>query len=219
MVWEAGVVRELQNSLCARETVESFRVEARDFTRTRQLGFTLVVLLILRGHKQALQTTLNKLFTALGLVPQVPTASALCQARQKIKPALFLHLTQQLTDAFYLLPTVECDSLTSRHAPTPTPNDEVLPTLRWRSHRVLGIDGTTWDVPNTPQNQEHYGCATNQHAGFVCAQALPARRPKAHSSTMCSTTLGCTGPSSRCKARSSCSFLITSNTRTRAMCW
>ena len=63
---------------------------------------------MLRGHKQALQTTLNKLFTALQWVDQVPTASAVCQARQKIQPELFLHLTGQVTDYFYTLPTVDC---------------------------------------------------------------------------------------------------------------
>ena len=51
------------------------------------------------------------------------------------------------------------------------PADELLPSLTWHGHRILGIDGTTWDVPNTPENQRHFGCATNQHRDFACAQA------------------------------------------------
>lgn len=165
----------LQESLCDQEVVERFRVGAGDFTRTRQLGFSLVVLLILRGPKQALQTTLNKLFTALGLAQQVPCASAICQARQKIKPQLFLHLTRLVTEQFYTLPRLNV-SLQGTTVPGAVPgavpgSEEVLPVLCWHGHRVRGVDGTRWNVPDTPENRHHFGCATNQHTHFACAQA------------------------------------------------
>ena len=50
-------------------------------------------MLILRGHKFSLQNALNKVFGALGKLRLVPTASAYCQARRKLDPALFQELT------------------------------------------------------------------------------------------------------------------------------
>ncbi len=51
-------------------------MNAKHFTRQRLLTFARVLVLILRGHKLALQNALNKLFAALGQVEQVPGASA-----------------------------------------------------------------------------------------------------------------------------------------------
>ena len=153
-------------------TVARYRVSACDFTRQRCLTFPLVVLLTLRGHKQALQNVLNKLFTALGAVPKVPTASALCQARHKFKPELFLYLQEQICQRVYALPRREVlDEVPGEVSDGVSGSDPVRAVWVWQGHRVLGVDGTRWNVPDTPQNREHFGCATNQHEGFCCAQA------------------------------------------------
>ena len=60
-------------------------------------------MLILRGHKFSLQNALNKVFGALGKLRLVPTASAYCQARQKLDPALFQELTTITAQDFYRL--------------------------------------------------------------------------------------------------------------------
>jgi hypothetical protein len=67
-------------------------VRATDFTRKRVLNWERVVVLILSGHKVSLQNALNKFFGALGQVWQVVTARAYSQARQKVQPAVFIHL-------------------------------------------------------------------------------------------------------------------------------
>ena len=87
----------------AAKTRERFRQAKTHFTRERVLSFGMVAVLILRGHKVSLQNALNKFFGALGEVFRVPTASAYCQARQKVKPELFRHLNEVVCQDFYEL--------------------------------------------------------------------------------------------------------------------
>jgi hypothetical protein len=167
-----ALICKLQQTLCDPETAASFRVSPADWTRQRTLTFKTVAILILLGHKQSLQNTLNKCFKALGLVRQVPTASALCQARQKLKPELFLHLNAVVTQHFYQLPSIECADDAHPDAP-PLPGTPAEPdtTWLWLGHRVLGVDGTCWNLPNTPANREHFGSAKNQHDPIGVAQS------------------------------------------------
>jgi hypothetical protein len=92
----------------------------------------------------------------------------LCQARQKFKPELFLYLQEQICQQLYALPRREVSGDLSDEV---ADSDPVRAVWVWKGHRVLGVDGTRWNVPDTPQNREHFGCATNQIEGFCCAQA------------------------------------------------
>jgi hypothetical protein len=139
--------------LLADKTREKYRVSDKDFTRKRVLTFTIVAVSILRGHKFSLQNALNKVFTALGKLRLTPTNSALCQARQKIEPELFVHLHHAARDDFYRLYGQD---------------DEVL---TWRSHRVLAYDGSDLNLPNTPELKEAFSVQRNQH-GSESVQAL-----------------------------------------------
>jgi hypothetical protein len=85
------------------KTVARYRVRAQDWSRQRTLTFLRVVTLMLTGQKHALQNALNRFFRALGLLSEVPTASAYSQARQKVEPALFEHLNQLVVEKFYAL--------------------------------------------------------------------------------------------------------------------
>ena len=137
----------------ADRTREKFRVREEDFTRSRVLTFTITAVSILRGHKFSLQNALNKVFEALGKLRQVPTNSALCQARQKIKPSLFVHLHHAVRDDFYKLYGQDGEVLT------------------WRGHRVLAYDGSDVNLPDTPQLRQAFSVQRNQH-GSECVQAL-----------------------------------------------
>jgi hypothetical protein len=109
---------------------------------------------MLTGHKHALQNALNRFFRALGLLPEVPTASAYSQARQKLQPALFQHLNQLVVEKFYTL-----------YAPEGS-------VKRWQGRRVIGIDGTMINLPDTPATRQQYTRHGNQHGGGVRVQAL-----------------------------------------------
>lgn len=109
---------------------------------------------MLRGHKLALQNALNKVFSALGEVFSVPTASAYSQARQKLKPELFSHLNQVVCNDFYQL--YDKESLVER----------------WHGHRLLACDGTYLNLPDTSETRSEFSVQVNQYEEAACVQAL-----------------------------------------------
>lgn len=111
-----------------------------------------MALLILRGHKLSFQNALNKVFTALGRVFQVPTHSAYCHARKKFKP-----------EAFTLLNRIVCQNFYAQ---------EAAQLRLWRGHRLIGMDGTFLNLPDNEQTREEFSLQTNQHEGAECVQAL-----------------------------------------------
>jgi hypothetical protein len=80
---------------------QRFRVQETDFTRERVLTWPVVIILMLRGQKVALQTAVNKFFSAVGEVWRVVTASAYRQARQKVQPEVFVHLNAVTCEEYY----------------------------------------------------------------------------------------------------------------------
>jgi hypothetical protein len=76
-------------------------VQATDFTRERVLTWPVVLSLMLRGQKVSLQTAVNKFFSVVGEVWHVVTASAYRQARQKVRPEVFVHLNAVACEEFY----------------------------------------------------------------------------------------------------------------------
>jgi len=124
---------------------ELYRKSSTDFTRQRLLPFSYLVVLMLSGHKLSLQNALNKFFKALGKVFQVPTGSAYCQARQKIKAEVFEHLNASVRDDFYELYGQE---------------EKVK---KWHGHRLLGSDGTYLNVPDTKELRKAFSVHRNHH--------------------------------------------------------
>jgi hypothetical protein len=139
--------------LQGREIVERYRENAKQFTRERVLSFAIVVVLVLRGHKVALQNAVNKLLTALGQVGQVPTASAYCQARRKVKAEVYEYLNQLVVDDYYRL------------------GGEAGQVRLWHGHRLLGYDGTILNLPDTPELEQAYTRQQNQYGSYIQAQA------------------------------------------------
>ena len=93
----------------------------------------------------SLQNALNKFFKSLGRVFQVPSASAYCQARQKIKAEVFVHLNASVRDDFYELDEGE---------------EKVE---KWHGHRLVGSDGTYLNLPDTPDLRKAFSVHRNQH--------------------------------------------------------
>lgn len=133
---------------------DRFRVQVADFTRERVLTWPVVILLMLRGQKVSLQTAVNKFFSAMGKVWQVVTASAYRQARQKVRAEVFVHLN-----------TVTCEEFYTRYG-------EDQEVALWHGHRVLGVDGSYLNLPDTAETRREFSVQTNQHAGGEQVQAL-----------------------------------------------
>jgi hypothetical protein len=134
--------------------VARFRVKATDFTRQRVLSWPLVVVMMLRGHKMSLQARVNKVFSALGLRWQVVSASAYRQARQKVAPEVYVHLNKATCEEYY------------------TRYGETGEVVRWHGHRLVGVDGSYFNLPDTEETRGEFSVQTNQHAGGEQVQAL-----------------------------------------------
>lgn len=102
---------------------------------------------MLSGKKLSLQNALNKFFRAMGKVLQVPTASAYCQAKQKVKAEVFDLLTRSVSQDFYRLYDLEGA------------------VERWHGHRLVGSDGSYLNLPDTPELREAFSVHRNQHQG------------------------------------------------------
>lgn len=133
---------------------ERFRVKAPDFTRQRVLNWERVIVLILSGHKVSLQNAVNKFFGALGRVWEVVTASAYSQARQKVQPGVFVHLN-----------AVACEEYYRQYGADHT-------VELWHGQRVLGVDGSYLNLPDTEETRRRFSVQTNQHEGGEQVQAL-----------------------------------------------
>jgi hypothetical protein len=100
------------------------------------------------------QNALNKVFREMDQLETVPTASAYCQARQKLKPELFAHLNQMVVEDFYRL--YEADDAVKC----------------WHGRRLLGADGTNINLPDSESLRAAFSVHRNQHEEFVQAMAV-----------------------------------------------
>jgi hypothetical protein len=140
--------------LKAEETIRQYRVHEEDWTRKRSLTFDRVVTSILRGHKLSGQNGVNSLFRELGEVTEVVTESAYRQARQKLKPELFVDLNQLVVSDFYRL--YESDG----------------GVRRWEGRRLCGVDGSYLNLPDTEELRAEFSVQECQHRTGERVQAL-----------------------------------------------
>lgn len=146
------MIERLRQEIHSPLTKGLFRENETDFTRERKLNFQTMVGLLLRGHKFSLQNALNKVFTQLGELYKVPTASAYSQAREKLRADVFVHLNEIICRQFYVA----------------EPGSVQL----WHGHRLVGGDGTYLNLPDTQETRQEFSVQENQHAGAACVQAL-----------------------------------------------
>jgi hypothetical protein len=149
-----SIIRRVKRELRSAAVRERFRVRGTDFTRERVVTWPVVLILMLRGQKVALQTAVNKFFSAVGEVWRVVTASAYRQARQKVQPGVFVHLN-----------TVACEEFYPRYG-------EDQEVVLWHGQRVLGVEGSYLNLPDTAETRREFSVQTNQHVGGEQVQAL-----------------------------------------------
>ena len=77
-----------------------------------------------------------------GSIPEVSKA-AFCKARKKLKPTAFNELSKIVVKAFY-------------------ESDEVQ---QWCGYRLIGVDGSTVELPNSPEIQGEYNVFKKRNDG------------------------------------------------------
>lgn len=133
-----GLLTALRERLNALDFLRRHRRSDKDFTRQRCLSFVVVILFLLNLVKRALQDELDaffKLDSAANVATRVVTKSAFSQARQKLKAEAFVELNGVQMNYFYT------------HFPYQT----------WQGLRLLAVDGSTAQLPATPDIVAHFG--------------------------------------------------------------
>lgn len=137
------IICKVKQFIMVDEVEGKYKNEAGDFTRNRKLPFKLLVLFMLRKLYKSLALEISDFFKELAQPSSSITKSAFTQARQKLSPQFFQDLLQKFNQEFY------------------TDNQERVRELK--SMRILAVDGSTLDLPYSPELAEAYGTLCNQH--------------------------------------------------------
>lgn len=134
----------LRERLKSQDFLERHRQDEKAFSRKRSLSFVMVLFTLMNMLKRSLQDELDELFRLFSeaeVAERCVTKSAFSQARQKLKHTAFIELNQAQVQHFY----------------------EHFAVQRWHGHRLLGIDGSLVDVPNSPANRAEFGSWGSRH--------------------------------------------------------
>jgi hypothetical protein len=132
------LIKSLKERLNSLDFLERHRQSEKVFIRQRCLPFVTVVLFLLNLVKRSLQDELDEFFNLSrgeAVATQVVTKSAFSQARKKLKAEAFIELNTVQVDYFYA------------HFPYQT----------WHGLRLLGVDGSTTQLPVTTEVINHFG--------------------------------------------------------------
>jgi hypothetical protein len=120
---QENVITNVKLQLKNESFIDGNRLSMNGFQRTRALPFETLTHLILQWSSRSIQVELSDFFEGEA---EPPTKSAFSQARAKLSDQTFVDLNEQSCDLFY------------KQAPYRT----------WKSFRVLGIDGSTLQLPH-----------------------------------------------------------------------
>lgn len=129
--------------------MESAKVSPSDFTRRRKMSFVQYILFILQKTGRSLQAALNTFFLSMGAEPGDYSKQAFSKGRLRIKPEAIRDLFDFTVQEFY--------------------NRADFQTFE--GYRVLAIDGTRLNLPNTEELEREFGAQTSQGAPQVQALA------------------------------------------------
>ena len=148
------IIEELRSFLdSAMKDKSNYVQREQDFSRDRVLNLDRVACFILNLSKKSLAIELDKLPGLFGQSVAVPTKGAFSQARYKLKPELFSDWNAAFVKA------------AGRHG---------LFAKHWNGFQLVGIDGTTLQLPETDCIREEFGLKANQHLAYPMGQALCA---------------------------------------------
>jgi len=133
-----GLIAALKTRLFGPDFLERHRRSEKDFTRHRCLPFHRVVLFLMNLVKRSLQDELDEFFkieSGEDMATREVTKSAFSQARQKLHAGAFIELNTVQVDYFY----------------------DHFPYHRWKGLRLLAVDGSTAQLPETPDVVNLFG--------------------------------------------------------------
>jgi hypothetical protein len=139
----AHILQKIKEFIWSEELKNQGRMDAKDFTRKCILSFPILVLFFISLAKKSLQVSLNG-FLKLICFSSI-SKQAFSKARKKLNPYTFILLNKKLIEEYY----------TDNHFPT------------WKGLRVIAIDGSDVQLPQTEQIKDIFGTAKNQNGATL----------------------------------------------------
>jgi hypothetical protein len=133
--------------LYSQDFKEQCRTKEKYFTRKRILTFPVLVTFLLNMLTKTLQVELDRFLKILKgqSSPVRVSKQAFSQARQKLSEQAFLRLDERLVDEFYTENTYRT----------------------WHGYRLVGIDGSTVQLPNSEEIRQEFGSVSNQYGAVM----------------------------------------------------
>jgi hypothetical protein len=126
--------------------VKDYKEGEKAFSRDRIFTFKVLLCFLMSNLQKAIQREISLFKDAIeldgGSIPEVSKA-AFCKARNKLKPTIFVALSDIVLDEFYQSDLVQ----------------------HWQGYRVIGIDGSTAELPNSDQIKYQYGIFKHRDDG------------------------------------------------------
>lgn len=125
--------------------VSRVKAKPQDFSRDRKLEFKHLLLAIMSFTKSSIQVELDRFYKSLLHSPDsfdTISKSAFTQSRKKLLPKAFIELRDEQLTYF---------QANAPHIKT------------WKGYRVVAIDGSLLNLPNSDEIKNHFGFTSNQH--------------------------------------------------------
>ena len=143
----------IRNIIFSEDLKKHSRLNDRDFIRNRKVGFVTLICIILNMIKKSTQLELDDFMREFGKEKNYNstyTKQSFSESRQKLSPKAFIMLNDGFIQKFY----------------------EDNGFKKFKGYRLLAIDGSCMEIPNTEELIKHYGCATNSNSEKKAARAL-----------------------------------------------
>lgn len=119
---------------------EKNKKKPEDFTRERKINFYQTCVLVLETAQKGMRKAIKEFMKTTNVEYENYSKAAFCKARQKVKPEAFLGITELVAKDFY----------------------QEYPVKTQNGYRILAIDGSRLNLPNTEENMERFGGQSNQ---------------------------------------------------------
>ena len=141
------IIKKVYDKINSKEFLEVSKMKEKDFTRNRKMDFPKLMIFILSGTKKSLQSALFAFSSRFKFENGTYSKQAFSKARKKINPSAFFSLFKESVELFY--------------------KDSGF--KRYHGYRVMAIDGTKYNLPNSTEMKDIYGFQNNTNEQ---AQAL-----------------------------------------------
>jgi len=146
------MIESMKTLLNSQEFKAACRFNTKQFTRHRILSFTVLIGFLLNMLTKTLQIELERFLRVLKGDDTDATVSkqAFSKARKKLSEQAFIRLNERLLTEFY--------------------HDNTYTT--WKGYRLLGIDGSTLQLPTYPELVHEFGEVSNQYGSSMAMGKL-----------------------------------------------